>query len=154
VIDGNPAALDKWVAPGNIVDADVLINLGGVFPINSVTVEGVGSPGESIGFSVFVGPAGSTESSLLASTPIGTTSETEASGGGQWSVTFNIAPTSVQYVLYEVTAACGDPGDSCSSYDNAYANDILVNAVPEPGTIGLIGAGLLALGFSLRSRKK
>jgi len=160
-IDGNSGATDKWIAPGNTVGADLLINLGALFTVDYVTIEGIGSYntdehiGKSITFSVFVGGVGSTEASLLASTPIGSATEVGLAGGAEWSTTFNITPSKVEYVLYDVTASCGNPvSNSCTTYDNAYANDILVDAVPEPGTIGLIGAGLLALGFSLRSRKK
>ena len=37
--------------------------------------------------------------------------------------------------------------------DWGYATTIDVDATPEPGTIGLIGSGLLALGFTLRRKK-
>jgi hypothetical protein len=89
-------------------------------------------------------------SDLGAGTLVGSASE--VAGASAWSSTFTVPTSSqIEYVLYDVTNSYVNDG---SAYDYPYASEISVDAVPEPGTIGLIGTGLLALGFTLRPRKK
>jgi hypothetical protein len=141
-IDGNPAT--KWVAYGSTTSPYLLLNLGQLYTVDSVTITGSGTPFYSIGFSVYVGTSSS------PGTLIG--SKTEAAGASPWSDTFSVSTSSkIQYVLYNVTGSFISNG---ATYEYPYASEISVDAVPEPGTVSLIGAGLLALGFTLRSRKK
>lgn len=146
-IDGNPATL--WVAPGGTVNPYVLVDLGKLYTIDFVTISGVGNAARSIGFSVYAGTSSSV-STLLAGTAIGSTTQP---GGTAWNDTYSVSTSSpIRYVLYNVTVS--NTGSADTTHDDAYANTILADAVPEPGTVGLIGAGLLALGFTLRSRRK
>ncbi|MGA3098422.1 MAG: discoidin domain-containing protein [Bryobacteraceae bacterium] len=133
-IDNNSTT--QWIANGAVVNPYVLINLGAVYNVDFVSVSGVGNTGNTISFELFGG---------LTSTPVtvlGT--ETLQAGGTAWTDTFTLpTPANYQYVEYYVTGGT----------DWGYATTIDVDATPEPGTIGLIGSGLLALGFTLRRKK-
>ena len=148
----NPA--DEWVAPGGTANPAVLVNLGAAYNIDYITITGVGNVGNQIQFELFVGTNGalsSTNTGVGTLVPGSLTTQT-ATGTGAWSDTFAVSPfTPIQYILYDVTGSYG--GSKTTGWDDAYANDIIADAVPEPGTIGLIGAGLLALGFTLRRKK-
>jgi hypothetical protein len=149
---------DEWVASGGTINPAVLVNLGGLYTVDFITITGVGNPGNEIAFNLYVGTNGALSSTNLG---VGTlvagsnTIQVAPAVSGAWSDTF-LVPTSsrIQYVLYNVTGSNGINVDHGAGWDDAYANDIIVDAVPEPGTVGLIGAGLLALGFTLRSRRK
>ena len=152
---------DKWVAPNGTINPAVLIDLGGLYTIDFVTITGVGTPGNEIQFELFTGTNGALSST---NTGVGTldgslntvTAPSTAFNGvvGTWSVTIPVSTASpVEYILYDVTASYGINVDHQTGWDDAYADDIIADAVPEPGTIGLMGAGLLALGFTLRKKK-
>ena len=146
-IDGNSAT--EWVAPGGTVNPYVLIDLLAPHTVDNVDVFGVGNSGRFIGFSVFVGMS-SDLTTLRSSTAIGTVANQP--GGTAWSDLFSVSTSSqIRYVLYDVTIS--NTGSADAIHDDAYATTISVDGVPEPGTFGLLGAGLLALGFSRRSRK-
>ena len=148
-IDGSLAT--EWVAPGGTQSPYLLINLGGLYTVNSITVSGVGNAGNAIGFSVFAGTSASV-ATLEGGTAVGTVAS--QAGGTAWNDTFSLAGSPlIQYVLYDITLSYGNGGTT--GIDDAYTTEITVNDpnVPEPGTFGLIGAGLLALGFTRRSRK-
>jgi len=150
-IDGDLST--EWVAAGGTEAPYLLINLGGLYPVDSVTISGVGNPGNVIGFSVYVGTS-SNVATLEAGTPIGTVAS--QMGGTPWNDAFSVAGNPlIQYVLYDVTLAYGNGSSGTTGLDDAYATEITVDDpnVPEPGTFGLIGTGLLALGFTRRSRK-
>jgi len=151
-IDGNYATLgDKWVAPSGAANPWVLVTLNQVYTVDTITITGNGNTGVDIGFTVYAGTtAGLTGSNLVDPQVQGTTVEV-GNASGLWTDVITLSsPTPIQYVLYDVTES---QSSTYPSYDNAYANDIEVDAVPEPGTIGLIGSGLLALGFTLRRKK-
>ena len=138
-IDGSLAT--TWVANGPTVDQYVLVTLNQPYTIDSVTIQGLGTPGDFQSFDVFVGGAGSTAASLLASTPVGTNNDQP--DGTAWTDTYSVSTSSpIQYVLYENTGGT----------DYGSATEISADAtVPEPGTFSLIGgAGMLLLGFARR----
>ena len=150
-IDGDQGT--EWVAPGGTQDPTLLIDLGGLYTVDDVTIEGVGNPGNSIGFSVYVGTS-SDLATLEAGTPIGTVPS--QLGGTPWTDGFSVSTSSpIQYVLYDVTTSNPNPtvglGGS-DGLDDAYASTILVDEAPEMGTFGLMAAGLLAWGFIRHSR--
>jgi hypothetical protein len=147
-IDGSLAT--EWVAPGGTVGPYVLVDLGQLYTIDSVTISGVGNSGYSIGFEVFVGTS-SNVATLEGGTPITGGSPIVQSGGAAWNDTYSVSIASpIRYVLYDVTTS---NNSDHPTYDDAYTTEIAADSVPEPGTIGLIGTGLLALGFSLRRKK-
>jgi hypothetical protein len=82
--------------------------------------------------------------------------------GGQWSDQFGVSTSApIRYVFYQVVASQADQyGHTIAGgYDDAYTSEIVVDVpdtppAPEPGTFGLLGAGLLALGLTWRSRRK
>jgi hypothetical protein len=132
-IDGNSST--QWIANGAVINPYVVINLGALYTIDFVSVSGVGNTGNTISFEVF---GGTTPSPAIL---LGT--ETGQAGGSAWTDTFTTPPSTYQYIEYYVTGGT----------DWGYATTIDVDATPEPGTVGLIGAGLLALGFTLRRKK-
>lgn len=150
LIDGNTAT--KWIAPDSAVNPYVLLDLGSLKTIDSITVTGEGSTGLHLDFSVYVGT--SPLSHGAPGTLVGSFSEI---GTGDplslWTATSAVSTSSaIRYILYDVTGSYNST--TKTNYDYAYAGEITADGVPEPGTVGLIGAGLLALGFTLRSRKK
>src|ERR1017187_7662277 len=153
-IDGDPAT--QWVAPGGTQNPTLLINLGGLYTVDSITISGVGNPGRSVGFSVFAGTS-SDLTTLEGGTAIGTVGS--QADGTLWNDTFLVSTSSqIQYVLYDVTFANGNGTSGTTGVEDAFAATISVDhpddpSVPEPGTFGLMGAGLLALSFTRRSRK-
>lgn len=172
VIDGandptNPVETigNEWVAPGGTGNPFLLVDLppGGPFTVDSVSVYGYGSDGDEIGFSVYVGNcssldsvatcAGNLEAGSEGGTLIG--SDTEI-GGSWWEDTFAVSTaTPIQDVLYDVTLSnCDGVCITSTTLNDAYLNEITVDATPEPATFGMIGAGLLALGFKWRYRKQ
>lgn len=157
-IDGDPNT--KWIAPGGTTNPYLLINLGGLFTVDSITVSGVGNPGYDMNFEVFAGgtqsPGATNDqiaAALEAGSAVGVYDAVGLSGGAAWTATFSVSTsTPIEYVLYDVTLSSNG---NDSGIDDAYANTISVDDpnLPEPGTFGLIGAGILALGFSRRFRK-
>ena len=142
-INGN-GNVDQWVAlNGSLVDPYVLVNLGASYTLDNITIDGVGNSGATISFEVFATNAFTTVGALESTTPLLTV--TGQAGGSAWNHGQSFATTPYQYILYEVTGGT----------DWGYATEILADdpGVPEPGTFGLLGAGLLALGFAWRSRK-
>jgi hypothetical protein len=152
VIDGDPST--EWVAAGGTVDPYLLIDLGGLYTVDSVTVTGIGNTGNIIGFSVFTGTT-SNVATLEAETPIG--SVASQMGGTLWSDTFSVSTAApIEYVLYDVTLSNGDitVGTTGSGgLDDAYATEISVDGVPEAGTFALMAMGLLVLGLTRRFRQ-
>jgi len=99
-IDGSLAT--TWVANGPTVDQYVLVTLNQPYTIDSVTINGLGTTGDFQSFDVFVGGAGSTAASLLASTPVGINADQV--DGTAWSDTYSVSTSSpIQYILYENT---------------------------------------------------
>jgi len=148
-IDGSLAT--EWVAPGGTVGPYLLVNLGQLYTIDSVTISGVGNASESIGFEVFVGTSSSV-ATLEGGTPITGGSQIIQADGTAWNDTYSVSTASpIQYILYDVTTSNSGAGDT--THDDAFTTEIAADATPEPGTIGLIGSGLLALGFTLRRKK-
>ena len=154
-ISGVGQNADKWVAPGSTQNPGVLVNLGQLYTIDSITISGVGNVGNSIDFEVFVGtnPLLSTTDTAVGTLISGGSPVlvTQTVAGQLWSDTFTVSTSSpIQYILYDVTSALGFNGGT--SPDDAYANDIAADSpVPEPGTLSMIGgAGLLGLGFVKR----
>jgi hypothetical protein len=158
-IDGDLGT--EWVAPaGGPIDPYLLINLGQEYNINNIAVDGVGNLGNDIQFEVFASATDSTASALLADpTALISAGNVTETGGSAWSASFSFAPTTEQYILYYVTCSVGNTagctgfGAGLPSLDAGYTTEITANQVPEPGTLALVGAGLLALGFRWRSRK-
>src|SRR5271157_2963100 len=142
-----------WVAPtGAANPVFVLISLPQLYTdVDYITVSGQGNAGRSITFDLYAGTS-STVSTLQGGTKLGGDYTTNRTGAA-WTDTYPFpVPTSIQYVLYNVTAFNSSANDT--THDDAYANEIVVDQAPEPGTIGLIGAGLLALGFFTRRPRK
>jgi hypothetical protein len=162
----------------------LMIDLNALDTVDYVTVSGWGNiwPGDvvqEITYDLYVGtdpnPAdysegtcapGATCTEIAANI---TAHAVEPSGtfpsGSPWiSPQFAVSTSSpIQYVFYEVVASQADQyGHTVAGgYDDAYASTIFVDdpnvpepGVPEPGTFGLLGAGLLALGFTWRSRRQ
>ena len=161
-IDGIDGAMSTlWVAPGGNGTGTyvpwLLINLGAVY--NNIDFISASSWGH-LTFSLYAGTS-SNPAVLAAGTDLTAGGTTEAAlpySGAPWTSS-NYAVTlgtSVQYVLYYVTASQADSNGHTvgGGWDDASAEQIFVDSTaPEPGTFGLIGAGLLAFGFSRRSRK-
>jgi hypothetical protein len=82
---------------------------------------------------------------------------TTLTSSGQWTSTQYTDPLAVtDYIFYVVVGSQADQaGHTNALYDDAYTSGIVADDpnVPEPGTFGMLGAGLLALGFAWRSRK-
>jgi len=138
-----------------MLDPYVLVSLAANLPIDSVTINGTGITGNSIGFEVFVGPLGDSETQLLTLDDQITPGQVMETGGTPWSDAITI-PTSPQIgeILYLVTSSYGSQpsgGTTTSGWDYGYATEISADYVPEPGTFSLIGgAGLLVLGLFRR----
>jgi len=178
-IDGSTDT--EWVGPGMGSSAApmpyLLIDLGQLYPIYSVTVDGVGNSGLFTSFNVYVGgladllnisQGGAQGAAILVLQVMN-----QADGAPGWSLT-GLVPggfTNTEYVLYEgvndTTLSSSDcAGDSCypgsaqfdsdespiSGQDDGFATEILANT-PEPSMIGLVSVALLGLGFARRFRK-
>jgi hypothetical protein len=167
-----------WVAPGSstpgVAPYEPYLEItlpAGYSTVDWVTVSGFGNAGKIINYVVYAG-IDPTEGDYLAGTglcatvgncaeltPIietGTGTGTYPAGAPWTSAQFTDSLTTTDYVFYVVTASQADQfGHTAATYDDAYASTIFVDDpyVPEPGTFGLLGAGLLALGFAWRSRK-
>jgi hypothetical protein len=155
--NGSGVDTDVWVAPGGTASPYLLINLGQLYTVDSVTISGQGSTALfTMGFEVFVGGAADSTAALLLSsgtqiTP-GTVVQTDGIRNALWNDLYSVSTASkIQYVLLDVTQS---NNSNNPTWDDAAAAEITVDAVPEPGTLGLIGAGLLALGFTRRSRAR
>jgi hypothetical protein len=145
----------QWIAPSDAVDPYVLVALAQPSTVDYVTVEGVGNAGYYLTFEIFVGTSSSVSTLMSSGTDItgGPVTITGTGGSPGWSDTYTVSTASpIDYVLYYVTASNGNSGGAAGTYDDAYVQEIVVDAVPEPVTLGLFGAGLLALGFARRFR--
>jgi hypothetical protein len=180
-VDGTTST--QWVAPPNGPGIPVytgapylLINLGNLFTLDYVSVQGVGNLGLTTSFDIFVSSVAPTAGDLsslsnLESDPNNTLVLTvlNQQDGTAWTNTGLITPNlQAQYVLYFATNSTVNcpvggctPGDGVITspgvgvgQDDAFASEITVDAVPEPATFGLISFSLLALGFARRSRKQ
>ncbi len=174
-IDGNTST--EWVAPGvnqpggTMGTPYLLINLGKLFTVDSVTVDGVGNPGLTTSFDIYVGTLAVLMSIANGGVPDFApvlTALNQPDGGAGWSLTGAVSTsTQVQYVLYVATnstAGCStncfpgnasfSNGEPVSGQDDAFVSEILVNAVPEPATIALLALTILAAGFAWRSRTR
>jgi hypothetical protein len=153
-----------WVAPGGngvgTYEPTLTVDLGGVYTgVDSVSISGWGNVGAKIIYDVFVG----TSTSEGSDTEIATNITQMGNGNyptilGQWTNSYSVSTAlPVRYVIYDVVGSQMDSNGHtvAGGYDDAYASEIKVDdpVVPEPGTFGLLGAGLLALGFAWRSRK-
>jgi hypothetical protein len=152
-IDGDLSTI--WVAPGVMTDPYLLIDLNQTALVDSITIYGFGNLGRDLQFELFAGTT-SNVATLEGGTALG--GEVLEAGTGQypnpagnWSFTYNFSsPTAISAVLVDFTCAFGSTsnvGGCPSSLDDAYVSEVNVDAVPEPATFGLIGIGLLALGF-------
>lgn len=180
-VDGTTTT--QWVAPPNGPGIPVytgapylLINLGQIFPVDYVSVQGVGNAGLTTSFDIFVSSVAPTLTDLtslanLESDPNNLLlfSVQNQPDGTAWTNTNTpLSVFNIQYVLYFATnstvncpAGGCTPGDGVITspgvgvgQDDAFATEITVDAVPEPATFGLISFSLLALGFARRSRKQ
>ncbi len=153
----------------------------GYTTVDWVTASGWGTYGLQITYDIFVG-TDSTETDYINNTngvitqsfsggcaTVGNCAEiatnvTIAGNGnynsipGQWtSSQYSDSLAATDYIFYIVTASQADQAGHTvgGGYDDAYVSEITADDpnVPEPGTFGLLGAGLLALGFARRSRK-
>ena len=77
---------------------------------------------------------------------------TQPAGSGHWKVSgLNVANvTSIAFTA--LTGSCGSAGGGCSNQSDYIVTN--VSAVPEPGTVGLLLAGLGAMGFVSKGRKR
>jgi hypothetical protein len=157
----------------------LMINLNALDTVDYVAVSGWGNiwPGgmvQEITYDLYVGTDSSPADYSSGTYAPGTTGTEIAANitahavepvgsfpsGSPWtSPQFAVSTSSpIQYVFYQVVASQADQyGHTIAGgYDDAYASTIFVDdpLVPEPGTFGLLGAGLLALGFTWRSRRK
>ncbi len=117
------APLNEWVAPGGTVQPYLLINLGSTYAVDYLTVSGVGNPGLSTSFDVFVsennpvaalncissltGPETSATSAICLSTIESTMTLAlsvlnQQDGGSGWTTPQGSVSTATptQYVLY------------------------------------------------------
>jgi hypothetical protein len=154
-----------------------MIDLNALSTVDYVTVSGWGNiwPGDvemRITYNLYVGTDPNPNDYLTNRYALGTTGAEIAADitpfgngeypsiSGQWtSPQFAVSTSSpIQYIFYDVVASQADQSGHtvAAGYDDAYASEITVDEAPtpEPGTFGLLGAGLLALGFTWRSRRR
>jgi hypothetical protein len=158
-VDGIITYADEWVGGLGGLTAGMpwlQIDLGQLYNVDSATIFGFGSSGMTTSFDIFVGTLSALqniETNGAGAAGAGATNiltvTNQQDGGEGWHYTAPVSPsTQTQYVLYEATGTPNGNGQ-----DAAFATNIAVDAVPEPATLGLIGFGLLALGFVRRSRQ-
>ena len=165
-IDGSLAT--EWVAPGltgaptppTTVEPWLLINLGQLYTVDSVTVDGIGNPGLNTSFDIFVGTLAALTNIANGGAPgAGATLVLQVvnqADGSSWSLSGSVLTSSqIQYVLYEAvnvtipSSNCANsscyPGSAVfsgqtpvSGQEDAFTTEILVDAVPEPTTMGLV----------------
>ncbi len=177
-IDGINATNSLWVAPGSSLPEPanpympwLMIDLGAPETVDYVTVYGWGTSGYQITYNLYVGTDPNPLDYSAGTYALGTTGTeiatdiTPTAFGAYpspgWSDQFAVSTASpIQYVFYQVVASQADQfGHTVAGgYDDGYASEILVDdpdspPAPEPGTFGLLGAGLLALGLAWRSQK-
>jgi hypothetical protein len=142
-IDGVSATL--WLAPSSAINPFVVVNLGSLDTIDSITITGFGNPSKTIDFQVFVSATfGGTETQITPGVVV------QSGNSAGWTDTYSVSTLSpIQYIFYDTQTW----GGNAATEDYDYVGEISADATPEPGTIGLIGSGLLALGFTLRRKK-
>jgi hypothetical protein len=154
VIDVNPTT--EWVSPGGTIGPYLLINLGQLYSVNSIQVDGVGNPGLTTSFNIYVGTSPDL-ATLEGSQPV--LSVLDQADGVAWSLGTNMVATSIQYVLYLATASTQGCPSACypgnayfdnnavplAGQDDAFTTGIIVNAIPEPITFGPFAIALLSL---------
>jgi hypothetical protein len=182
-IDGNLSTEWVGVGNTSVTQAEpyLLISLAQVYTIDSVTVDGVGNSGLNTSFDIFAGTLAALQNIEMNGAGAAGAGATlvlqvvNQADGTAWSLTGNIpGDMQTQYVLYEGVNDTANnsncPSDVCfpgsaffnsatppapiGGQDDAFATEIIVDAIPEPATVGLVSLAFIALGLAKRRFRK